>query len=58
MKMINFGSDAEILPSPNARNSSVYKILVPHVDEIVDADELQIQKNAVRPRVIRGVIVA
>jgi len=56
--MIKIKSDAEILPSPNTRNSSVYKILVPHEDSIVDADELQAKRNAIRPRVQREVIVA
>ena len=55
---IKIEDDAEILQTTNRRNSSVYTVLNVVQDEIIDCDELQQIRNAIRPRIIEDVIVA
>lgn len=37
---------------------SAVKVSVPHKDKLIDLDEVQMQKFAIRPRVCEDVIVA
>ena len=58
-KVMNEIIDADLyLSVPSSGKKSAVKVSVPHNDEIFDADEAQLAKFTIKPRVIEEVICA
>lgn len=60
MKKENSGIiDADLrLKVPSSGRKSAVKVSVPHSDNLIDADEVQLQRFAIRPRVCEDVMFA